>query len=74
MAVPTRPGATGNVATEEVVHMLHDMGIDTGIDLASLIEVARMAQDHGRPRAAQRRAAGRPAGAVISFVMLLIEL
>jgi len=41
---PYAPGATGNVATEEVVHMLHDMGIDTGIDLASLIEVARMAQ------------------------------
>jgi hydroxymethylglutaryl-CoA lyase len=30
---PYAPGATGNVATEEVVHMLHDMGIDTGIDL-----------------------------------------
>ena len=41
---PYAPGATGNVATEEVVHMLHDMGIDTGIDLASLIEAARMAQ------------------------------
>jgi hydroxymethylglutaryl-CoA lyase len=42
---PYAPGATGNVATEEVVHMLHDMGIDTGIDLRSLIEVARMAQE-----------------------------
>ena len=30
---PYAPGASGNVATEEVVHMLHDMGIDTGIDL-----------------------------------------
>ena len=30
---PYAPGATGNVATEEVVHMLEDMGIDTGIDL-----------------------------------------
>ena len=38
---PYAPGATGNVATEEVVHMLHDMGIDTGIDLGALIEVAR---------------------------------
>src|SRR5690242_5752033 len=42
---PYAPGATGNVATEEVVHMLHDMGIDTGIDLAALIEVARLAQE-----------------------------
>lgn len=41
---PYAPGATGNVATEEVVHMLHDMGIDTGIDLDALIEVARLAE------------------------------
>jgi hydroxymethylglutaryl-CoA lyase len=42
---PYAPGATGNVATEEVVHMLHDMGIDTGIDLDALIEVAALAQE-----------------------------
>lgn len=42
---PYAPGATGNVATEEVVHLLHDLGIDTGIDLARLIEAARLAQD-----------------------------
>ena len=42
---PYAPGATGNVASEEVVHMLHDMGIDTGIDLDALIEAARLAQD-----------------------------
>ena len=41
---PYAPGATGNVATEEVVHMLHDMGIDTGIDLAALLEVAALAE------------------------------
>jgi hydroxymethylglutaryl-CoA lyase len=41
---PYAPGASGNVATEEVVHMLHDMGIETGIDLAALIEVAREAE------------------------------
>jgi hydroxymethylglutaryl-CoA lyase len=41
---PYAPGATGNVATEEVVHMLHDMGIDTGIDLDRLVEVAALAQ------------------------------
>jgi hydroxymethylglutaryl-CoA lyase len=42
---PYAPGATGNVATEEVVHMLHDMGIDTGIDLDALIEAARLAEE-----------------------------
>ncbi|HCT81775.1 MAG TPA: hydroxymethylglutaryl-CoA lyase [Micromonosporaceae bacterium] len=42
---PYAPGATGNVATEEVVHMLHDMGIDTGIDLDSMIEAAGLAQE-----------------------------
>jgi hydroxymethylglutaryl-CoA lyase len=41
---PYAPGATGNVATEEVVHMLHDMGIDTGIDLDKLIEAAALAE------------------------------
>jgi len=41
---PYAPGASGNVATEEVVHMLHDMGIDTGIDLAALLEVAAFAE------------------------------
>lgn len=42
---PYAPGASGNLATEEVVHMLHDMGIDTGIDLAALIEVAELAEE-----------------------------
>ncbi|BFU48047.1 hydroxymethylglutaryl-CoA lyase [Krasilnikovia sp. MM14-A1004] len=42
---PYAPGASGNVATEEVVHMLHDMGIDTGIDLDNLITVAELAED-----------------------------
>ncbi|MFI6758251.1 hydroxymethylglutaryl-CoA lyase [Micromonospora sp. NPDC050417] len=41
---PYAPGASGNVATEEVVHMLHDMGIDTGIDLDALVEVAELAE------------------------------
>src|SRR5690242_5615044 len=41
---PYAPGASGNVATEEVVHMLHDMGIETGVDLAALIDAARLAE------------------------------
>jgi hydroxymethylglutaryl-CoA lyase len=42
---PYAPGASGNVATEEVVHLLHDMGYETGIDLKALIEAAAMAQE-----------------------------
>jgi hydroxymethylglutaryl-CoA lyase len=41
---PYAPGASGNIATEELVHMLEDMGIDTGVDLAALIEVAAQAE------------------------------
>jgi hydroxymethylglutaryl-CoA lyase len=47
---PVPAGATGNVATEDVVSMLHEMGADTGIDLAKLLEAARAAQAVlGRP-------------------------
>jgi hydroxymethylglutaryl-CoA lyase len=35
---PYAKGATGNVATEDVVYMLHGMGIDTGIDLDALVD------------------------------------
>jgi hydroxymethylglutaryl-CoA lyase len=41
---PYAPGASGNIATEEVVHMLEDMGISTGIDLDALIEAAELAE------------------------------
>jgi hydroxymethylglutaryl-CoA lyase len=41
---PYAPGATGNVASEEVVHMLHDMGYETGIDLDELVRAAELAQ------------------------------
>jgi hydroxymethylglutaryl-CoA lyase len=40
---PFAPGANGNLATEDVVHMLADMGIDTGIDLEPLLEASRLA-------------------------------
>jgi len=47
---PYAAGATGNVATEDMAHMLREMGIETGIDLPKLIECARLAQDLvGRP-------------------------
>jgi len=41
---PYAEGATGNIATEDLVHMLEDMGIGTGVDLARLIEAGRLAQ------------------------------
>ena len=41
---PYAPGASGNIATEEVVHMLEDMGIGTGVDLDRLLVVAAQAE------------------------------
>lgn len=41
---PYAPGASGNIATEELVHMVEDMGIGTGVDLDRLIEVAAEAE------------------------------
>ena len=38
---PYAKGATGNVATEDVVYMLHGMGIDTGIDLDKLVDAGQ---------------------------------
>ncbi|GIU87817.1 MAG: hydroxymethylglutaryl-CoA lyase [Acidimicrobiia bacterium] len=40
---PYAPGASGNAVTEDLVHMLHDMGVGTGIDLEALIGCARLA-------------------------------
>jgi hydroxymethylglutaryl-CoA lyase len=40
---PFAPGASGNVASEDVIHMLHEMGIDTGIDLLKAMATARLA-------------------------------
>ena len=42
---PYAKGATGNVATEDVVFMLHGMDIETGIDLKKLIETGRFISD-----------------------------
>jgi hydroxymethylglutaryl-CoA lyase len=47
---PYAKGASGNIATEDLVHMLHEMGVETGVDLTRLIECAKLAQDLvGRP-------------------------
>jgi hydroxymethylglutaryl-CoA lyase len=41
---PYAPGATGNIATEELIYMAEDMGIATGIDLEAMIEAAAGAE------------------------------
>ncbi len=49
---PYAPGATGNISTEDLVHMLHEMGIKTGIDLEALISCAQLLEellDHELP-------------------------
>lgn len=42
---PYAPGATGNISTEDLVHMLHEMGIETGIDLEALIGCAQLLEE-----------------------------
>jgi len=49
---PVPAGATGNIATEDLVSMLHEMGVETGVSLEALLEAARAAQ----------RVLGRPLG------------
>ena len=39
------PEATGNIVTEDLVNMLEEMGIQTGIDLEELIRCSKLAQD-----------------------------
>jgi hydroxymethylglutaryl-CoA lyase len=56
---PVPKGATGNVASEDLVSMLHEMGFETGIDLERLVQAARTAQDLlGRPLGSHVLSAG----------------
>jgi hydroxymethylglutaryl-CoA lyase len=50
---PVPPGSTGNISTEDLVSMLEEMGVSTGVDLGKLIDASTEAQ----------RALGRPLGA-----------
>jgi hydroxymethylglutaryl-CoA lyase len=45
---PVPPGATGNIATEDLVSMLDEIGIETGVDLPALIACTRSLQRHLR--------------------------
>jgi hydroxymethylglutaryl-CoA lyase len=49
---PVPPGSTGNIATEDLISMLHEMGVDTGVDLVKLLDASRDVQ----------RVLGRPLG------------
>lgn len=56
---PFAPAATGNVATEDVVYMLHRAGFETGIDLDAMIETARWLESVlGHPVASNLSKAG----------------
>jgi hydroxymethylglutaryl-CoA lyase len=56
---PVPKGATGNIATEDLVSMLHEMGFSTGIDLDALLDCTRAVQEVlGRPLSAHVLTAG----------------
>jgi hydroxymethylglutaryl-CoA lyase len=56
---PVPPGSTGNVSSEDVVSMLHEMGVETGIELPRLIEASKAVQEVlGRPLGAHVLRAG----------------
>jgi hydroxymethylglutaryl-CoA lyase len=56
---PVPPGSTGNISTEDLVSMLEEMGVETGVDLAKLIAVSTEAQNFlGRPLGAHLLTAG----------------
>ena len=57
---PYAKGASGNVATEEVVYMLHGIGMQTGVDLDKLVDAGQFMSD----------ALGRPTGSKVSRAML----
>jgi hydroxymethylglutaryl-CoA lyase len=56
---PVPPGATGNIATEDLVSMLHEMGIETGIDLDALLDATEAVwRVLGRPLGSHTLVAG----------------
>jgi len=56
---PVPAGATGNIASEDLLSMLHEMGVQTGIDLEALLACARRAQEIlGRPLGSHTLVAG----------------
>jgi isopropylmalate/homocitrate/citramalate synthase len=61
---PYAPGAAGNVASEDVLYMLNGLGVETGVDLAVLLDASRFITGHlGRAPASRVALAARSAGA-----------
>ena len=62
---PFARGATGNVATEDVVYMLDGLGVETGVDLEGVVSAGEYIMAHlGRPTASRAGAALRARAAV----------
>jgi hydroxymethylglutaryl-CoA lyase len=56
---PVPPGSTGNVSSEDLVSMLEEMGVETGVDLGRMLDASRAAQEAlGRPLGAHVLRAG----------------
>jgi len=51
---PYAKGATGNVATEDVLYMMNGLGIETGIDLGQVVDAGQFISQHLGRRAASR--------------------
>ncbi len=70
---PVPAGATGNVATEDLISMLHEIGVSTGVDLPALIACSRSAPEAPRSRARQPHAGGRTRRlAAVMFASVLV--
>jgi len=64
---PFAPGATGNIATEDTVHLLEEAGISTGIDRAAIFAAADVAEELvGRPSAGRVKKAERASAARVA--------
>lgn len=56
---PVPAGATGNIATEDLISLLHEMGVQTGVDLEAVVDAARAVRDVlGRPLGSHTLVAG----------------
>lgn len=64
---PFAPGASGNVATEDVVHMLRQEGVATSIDLNALIEVGRTFSDALKTELPAHLQKAQPVGVLVPF-------
>jgi isopropylmalate/homocitrate/citramalate synthase len=63
---PYAPGATGNLATEDLIYMLDGLGIESGVDLGALLDASRFIEsrlDHSLPSRFYRAAAASAHGA-----------